>query len=543
MISPETIKSWLSQPEDPHLEFKAARHQFDGDALTNYCVAFANERGGRLVLGVTDKQPREIVGTDAIASPQNTKRMIRDRLHIRVDITVLEVDGRRVVVVEVPPRPTGWPIHYKGVYLMRSGEDLMPMTPEQLLRIFQEPSPGFSAQVCSDATLDDLEPTAIAVFREKWAQRSGNRYLDRESDLRLLQAAEIVLDGGVTYAALVLLGRPQALALHLPQAEVVIEYRATEEAGPAQQRVELRKGFLLFADELWTLIDLRNDTQHFQQGFFVTDIPTFSEAVVREAVLNAVSHRDYRLKGSVFIRQYPRRLEVVSPGGWPPGITVENILYRQEPRNRRLAEAFSKCGLVERAGQGMNRMFAESVRDSKALPNFDGTDDYQVSVTLHGTVQDPGFVRFLEQIGREHLTSFTTDDFVLLDILRRSQPIPEHLRDRLKRLVDLDVAERVGRGRGTRYILCRRFYAFVDEGGTYTRARRLDRETNKQLLLKHIRDSKSSGSPLRDLLRVLPQETRETVQGLLRQMQGAGVVHCRGRTRGARWYPGPKPSE
>lgn len=358
-----------------------------------------------------------------------------------------------------------------------------------------------------------------------------------------MQDADLLLDDGVTYAALILLGRPRALAMHLPQAEVVFEYRATEESGPAQQRVELRKGFLLFADELWNLTNLRNDTQHSQQGFFVTDIPTFSEAVVREAILNAVSHRDYRLEGSVFIRQYPRRLEVVSPGGLPPGITVDNILRRQQPRNRRIAEAFSKCGLVERAGQGMNRMIEQSVRESKALPDFSGTDDYQVSVTLHGAVQDPAFVRFLEQIGRERLASFMTEDFVLLDILRRGQPVPDDLHHRLRRLVDLDVAERVGRGRGTRYILCRRFYALADEKGEYTRARRLDRETNKQLLLRHIVDNRAQGSPLHDLLRVLPQERRETVQGLLRQMQTGGLVHCRGRTRGALWYPGPKVDE
>ena len=85
-----------------------------------------------------------------------------------------------------------------------------------------------------------------------------------------------------------------------------------------------------------------------------------------EAVLNAVSRRDYRLAGSVFVRQYPRRLEIVSPGGFPTGITQENFLWRQAPRNCLIAEVFAKCGLVERSGQAVNLMFEESIREGHA---------------------------------------------------------------------------------------------------------------------------------------------------------------------------------
>jgi ATP-dependent DNA helicase RecG len=91
---------------------------------------------------------------------------------------------------------------------------------------------------------------------------------------------------------------------------------------------------------------------------------------VREALLNAVAHRDYRLGGSVFVRQYARRLELVSPGGFPPGITTENIVDQQNPRNRRLAEALAQGGLIERSGQGMNLMVERAIRQSKALPSF-----------------------------------------------------------------------------------------------------------------------------------------------------------------------------
>src|SRR5450759_4337273 len=113
-------------------------------------------------------------------------------------------------------------------------------------------------------------------------------------------------------------------------------------------------------------------------------VATFNEVVIREAILNAVSHRDYRLGGSVFIRQFARRIEIVSPGGFPPGITPENILFRQAPRNRRVAEVLAKCGLVERSGQGMNRIVENAIRESKRQPDFSGTDEYQVSLKLSG---------------------------------------------------------------------------------------------------------------------------------------------------------------
>jgi ATP-dependent DNA helicase RecG len=252
-------------------------------------------------------------------------------------------------------------------------------------------------------------------------------------------------------------------------------------------------GFFLFDDDLWSTINLRNDIQHYQDGLFVWDIPTLNELGIREAILNAVSHRDYRLGSSVFVRQFPKKVEIVSPGGFPPGITADNILWKQFPRNRRIAEVFAKCGLVERSGQGANRMFEECIKESKPRPDFTGTDEYQVSVTLRGEVQDTEFLRFLEQVGKETLASFTTQDLLVLDYLHRDEPIPQQLKDRLPVLRTREVVEITGRGRGTRYILSRRLSAFIGRKGAYTRKRGLDRETNKALLMRHLENFGRAG--------------------------------------------------
>jgi ATP-dependent DNA helicase RecG len=266
------------------------------------------------------------------------------------------------------------------------------------------------------------------------------------------------------------------------------------------------------------------------------EIPTFSERPVREAVLNAVTHRDYRHGGSIFIRHFPRKLVIESPGGFPPGITPENILRKQWPRNRRLADAFAKCGLVERSGQGMDLMFELCIREGKALPDFRGTDEYQVFLTLHGKVEDPRFIRFLETVSRERPVTFKTEDLLVMDLVHREQIVPSFLKENLDYLRSEGVIEAPGKGK---FVLARRFYSAIGQKGVYTRKVGLDRGTNKALLLKHIVEFQREGARLADLMQVLPSLNRGQVQWLLRELKLEGKAHPVGPTRISRWFPGP----
>jgi len=164
-------------------------------------------------------------------------------------------------------------------------------------------------------------------------------------------------------------------------------------------------------------------------------------------------------------------------------------------------------------------------------------------VTLHGEIQDPEFLRFLEEIGRERQAAFTTEDFLVIDLVRREQAVPTFLAPRLQVLRDQGVIERVGRGRVTRHLLSRRFYRFLGQGGTYTRQRGLDRETNKALLVRHIKETAAEGATLAELQQVLPSLSRDQVRTLLRELRRAGRIDVHGTTRAARWFPaGPKPN-
>lgn len=304
-----------------------------------------------------------MVGSRAFSPLEGTKASLIEKLRIRIDVAEVPHPDGRVVVFTVPSRPIGVPVAYKGTYWMRGGEDLVVMTSDLLKRIFDEAVPDFSAEICPKASFKDLDAKTIDELRLRWLRKSGNESLKNLSDEQLLADAELIVNGKITYAALIMLGTRQALGHHLAQAEVIFEYRSSEASGPAQQRKEYTQGFLSFIDDLWNTINLRNDLQHFRDGFYVWDIPTFNESVAREAILNALCHRDYRLPGSIFVRQYARRLEIVSPGGFPAGITPENFLWRQSPRNRRIARVAANCGLVERAGQGINLMFEQCIRE------------------------------------------------------------------------------------------------------------------------------------------------------------------------------------
>jgi len=188
-----------------------------------------------------------------------------------------------------------------------------------------------------------------------------------------------------------------------------------------------------------------------------------------------------------------------------------------------LAEALAKCGLIERSGQGMNLMYESAIKQGKALPSLLGTSADAVRLTLHGSLTSPAFVRYLEQLGSERTRSFSTYDLLALDTLRREQELPPNLRAQIPALVAAGAIEAMGRGRRVR-------------------RKGLDQETNKTLLLKHIRENAADGSQMEEFRQVLPALQRSQIQVLLRELRTVGAVHVVGATKAARWYPDAQPS-
>lgn len=538
--NPVTIEELLNAKEGERYQFKEAKNRFDSGEAARCCCALANCGGGKLVFGITDKRPRKVVGSAAFEQPERTRKGLIDKLKVMVDFQLYTYDGKRVLVFDVASRPLGLPVLVDGVAWWYEGDSLISMPEEVRRKIYSETGFDFSGSVCSFAKLDDLDDTAVEVFRDKWIEKTGNRRLANLSKEQLLHDCEAITNEGITYAALILFGKKEALGKYLPQSEIVFEYRSSNASGPANQREEFRVGFFACHTRLWELVNLRNDIQHYQEGFFIFDIPTFNESVVREAILNAVSHRNYQLAGSVFIRQYPDKLMIESPGGFPNGISLDNILDRQVPRNRRIAEILALCGLVERSGQGMNIIYEISIKEAKQLPDFTGTDDSFVSLTLNGLVLDKRMLSLINKIGNERLESLSTTDFLTIDALYYERSLTESMKLRLKHLTEMGIVEHIGRNK---YVLARSLYSAAGKPGAHTRIVGLDRDTNKELLVKHICNQGAEGTQLKELQQVLPGLNRSQIQVLLRELRSEQRIHCIGNTSAARWFEGPMPDE
>lgn len=537
----EEFNSLINGTENERNEFKAARSQFSFDNLCEYCIAIANERGGKLILGVTDAQPRVVCGTNAFPNLETLKPQILNRIRLRIEACELEHPQGRVLVFDIPSRPDGVPLELNGRYLMRSGESLVGMTQGQIRLIHDETGPDFSAELCPEATLDSLDPDAVELFRKRWHARTGNDAILNATHHQLLENAELLVDGQVTYAALILLGTSRALGRLLANSEVIYEYRGTDSQIEHSFRSEHREGFLLFHDRLWNQISVRNEVTSIREGLFRRDIQAFDEDAVREAILNAICHRDYRLGNSVFIRQTPKSLEIVSPGGFPPGISPANIVRRQAPRNRRLAEACAKCGLVERSGQGMDRIYMWSLRAGRGRPDFSGSDNYQVALTMRADGMDPRFLGLLD-VATERKIDLNLEDLLILDSLRLGEHLPAEDVSRAHWLERLGLVERAGRGGSRRFILSRALFVAIGERAAYTRARGLDRETKKALLFQHVQHNARWGANLAEFCQVLPELMERQVRELVYELRSEGRMHAVGRGKSSRWFPG-RPTE
>jgi len=232
----QLLELWMLATENEHFEFKEAKQRYDFEELVKYCVALANEGGGKMILGVTDRMPRRVVGTQAFRTLERTKSGLTDRVRLRVDVEEIMHPQGRVLVFHVPSRPIGMPVHYEGRYFMRSGGNLAPMLPDVLKRIFDEAGPDYTAETCSRATLNDLDTAAIEDFQNRWLRKANNASLRGLPAEQILSDAELLTRDGLTYAALILFGTREVLGRYLAQSEVVFEYRSSDATGPAQSQ-------------------------------------------------------------------------------------------------------------------------------------------------------------------------------------------------------------------------------------------------------------------------------------------------------------------
>ncbi len=220
---------------------------------------------------------------------------------------------------------------------------------------------------------------------------------------------------------------------------------------------------------MWNFINLRNGRFPIQQGPYIFDIPLLNEEVVREAIHNAFAHRDYKKNSEIVIKQFPNSLIIISPGGFPPGVSMENILtVNSTPRNRLLTEVLLKTGVVERSGQGVDKLFKNTILEAKGTPDYGSSDNFQVELKIPTVVKDKAFVLFLEYVLKEKKVQLSLEEILTIEKIREKTPKNFLTREITKSLMNKGLIESVGRTNIQSYILSKEYYQFTNQPATYT---------------------------------------------------------------------------
>ena len=422
-----------------------------------------------------DAYPHKVIGTKQCLNGigQLESDIYRD-MGIRPDIYELyedeEAKSGRVLVIEVPPHPIGKVFKFEDVALMRVGEELKPMDDKTFISIIQEQEPDFSEHICEGITIDDLDKEAIKVMKERYAEKQKNPTFTSLSDARALSDLRLIIGDKVTNAALLLVGKEEVIERFYPQAKVMLEYRNTESQIHFDNRKSFGQPFFLLIDELWEEINRRNGSVPVRKGPYIFDIPFFNEDVIREIVNNAFSHRDYRFGSEIVIKQYPLKFTIINGGGFPHGVSVDNLLTTPSmPRNRLIADVLSKTGIVERSGQGVDKIFLYTLSEGKPAPDYSKTDEFNVTATLSATVKDTGFALYVQDIqdGLPDDKKLTVFEVLALCEIRDGAKRPSDKEIALK-LEKLGFIEKHGKTNAQYYILPRKYYELSGDLAAYS---------------------------------------------------------------------------
>ena len=377
MITFDTLNRWMAAPaESEHLEFKEAKQQFDTTKLLRYCVALANEGGGHLVLGVSDKLPRRVVGTQAFAAASklnDIKSRIVDKLRVRVDAVELVHPDGRVLVFVVPSRPHGQPLDFDGAYLMRAGEDLVPMTPDRLRHIFAEGQPDWFAQVAKEQASAD-EVIALLDTQTYFDLCDLPYPTTREGVLARLSGEGLIAAAPEGWsisnlAAILLAKRLDAFSLALARkAPRVVIYEGIDKTQTRDDKPGNR-GYAVGFESLVDFVHSAAPQNHSIEQVVREEVKMFPKQALRELIANALVHQDFQSTGaSVMIEMYANRVEISNPG--TPPISVERFIDEYRSRNEKLADLMRRLGICEEKGSGVDKVVKAAEVFQLPAPDF-----------------------------------------------------------------------------------------------------------------------------------------------------------------------------
>ena len=235
---------------------------------------------------------------------------------------------------------------------------------------------------------------------ESYAFKQKNPGFVQLSLEQALTDLHLFKNGKLNYAALILLAKKEVIQEKLPQSRIIWGFRNDEAQIFHDARKVIEEPLFIGMDAIWRLINqpTLNRKHPVQSGVYIFDLFDFNEEVIREAILNAIAHRDYTITSEVVIKQYPNKISIINPGGFPKGVTTENILtVSSTPRSRLMTEILEKTGLVERSGQGVDKIYAITLTEGKAAPDYSRSDMLQVELVLKTGISNKAFHVFINQ--------------------------------------------------------------------------------------------------------------------------------------------------
>ena len=408
-----------------------------------------------------------------------------------------------------------------------------------------------SAHPVPDATLDDLDPIQRARLRQFIERNSGDEVLLELDDTRFDSALGLIVrEGNIwrpTLTGLLLIGRETSLRWLVPTHEIAFQMLDGEEV----RLNEFTRAPLIQALEwLETLFKPLNPETEMQLGLFRVSVPRLDWRAFREALANAVIHRDYSKIGAVHVRIERDMMTISNPGGLVEGVTLSNLLTTEpRPRNPSLADACKRIGLVERTGRGVDIIYRGLLRYGKPRPDYSRTDRHTVVLRMSLSEANLAFLHLVLKEEERTGKPLPIESLIILSVLQELkrltrndlasliQRTPADAGRILEALVEAGLVQPHGVTRGRTYTLSPQVYKELGANVEYARQIGFDRLQQEQLIRNYVRQT---GSIRRAEVMDLCRLDQGQAYRLLKKMVASGILERKGAKRGVFYVPGEK---
>ena len=528
-------------------EYKNLKNSFCGDEkddVISYVSAIANMDGGDLVIGVHDKT-LEIVGTDTYnydkqkAILRLTERCVNlSTEDLYIDEFITDDTNRKVWVIHIPKHLPKRPVFAHNKAWQRIEDSLVEMTTERMSTILDEPifsETDWSAQIVSDATIDDLDEVAIAKARmmfKKVHSRIPEAEVNAWTVETFLSKCGIMKNGGITRAAIILLGKYES-AFKLRPAVVQVTWTRRDEKQDVVDYEHFTVPFILTVDEILSKIE--NLTMREMPGgtLFPDTMKQYDDYTIREALHNCIAHQDYTMQQRINFVENPTYLYYSNAGSFIPG-TLENALTNEEPqayfRNECLCRAMVDFNMIDTVSRGIKKMFNEQWRRHFPMPDYEiDAKNRKVSVRIYGNEINKQYTNLLKTND-----SLTLWDCISLDAVQKGRTIHE---DVAQNLLNRGLIE----GEAPNYTISLGIAKATNQLQGYTKQKGLDKEKMKQMILQYLKNAGTDGAKRDSIYEyikdVMPQvKTHEQQLRLLGDILSALSVDKLIYAKGRIWF-------